>query len=120
MTAPFSGDDLSGDENGDGESVWDQLRVWFFSPPRIPTQRLEALDRAIESDPDGASNYVLRGELRLQIGDYAGAAEDYERALTMAAQQYEQDDWGLLSQVLRDQAEMGLDAAQRKLKRKRA
>ncbi len=68
MTAPFSDDE-------NGESFWDWLRERIFSPPRIPAERLEALDRAIANDPDGASNYVLRGDLRLQTGDYAGAAE---------------------------------------------
>jgi len=108
-------DDGAGDETG----FWAWLRERVFPSARIPAQRLETLNRAIEQDPAGAANYVMRGELWLQVGHYDEAAEDFDRALMLAAEQFEAADWGLMSQALRDQAEIGLDEAQRKLKRKR-
>lgn len=108
-------DDGAGDEKG----VWAWLRERIFAPPHIPVQRLDALNQAIEADPEGAANYVVRGELWLQAGHYAEAAGDFDWALTLAARQFEEADWGLMSQALRDQAEIGLVEAQRKLKRKK-
>ncbi|MBZ0304069.1 MAG: hypothetical protein K8J31_30310 [Anaerolineae bacterium] len=79
--------------------------------------RLDALTRAIARNPDSASNYVLRGELYMDRQDYVLAATDFELALNLAAEQFKEDSWGLLSQALRDQAERGLERARRKLVR---
>ena len=77
--------------------------------------RWERLTEAIRYNPDAAANYVLRGELYLSAGDYALAAEDFETALALATNRFDEADWGLLSQAMRDQAERGLEVAHRKL-----
>jgi tetratricopeptide (TPR) repeat protein len=90
----------------------DWLRGLFAGPV---AQRLDSLNEAIYQHPQSASNYVLRGEIWLDRGEYEMAAADFERALALAAEQFEKDDWGLVSQTLRDQAEHGLQRAMRKL-----
>lgn len=96
-------------------SFWSWLRAWFTGSSAA---QLEELTEAIAQDPEVPSHYVLRGELYMQGGEYELAAIDFEQALQLAAARFETDDWGLLSQVLRDQAEYGLERAERRLARK--
>lgn len=93
-------------------SFMDWLRGLFSGPV---AQRLDDLNEAIARHPQTASNYVLRGEIWLEQGEYEMAAADFERAQALAAGQFEQDEWGLVSQTLRDQAGHGLQRAMRKL-----
>lgn len=72
------------------------------------TERLIALSRAIERHPESPANYVVRGELFLEIGQQARAAEDFQMALVLAEAQFANDDWGLVSQALQDRALAGL------------
>jgi hypothetical protein len=102
----------------ESKPFWAWLRDLVFAPPRISARRLEALTEAIEREPQSIANYVLRGELLLAAGYDEEAERDFEQAVEMAARQFEQEDWGLLSQALRDQAEIGLEQARRRLKRK--
>ncbi|RMF53988.1 MAG: hypothetical protein D6749_00705 [Chloroflexota bacterium] len=73
----------------------------------IQEQRLEALTAAISAAPDDPINYVLRGELRLALGDRDGAAEDFRRGLLLIAAIGETD-WGYLHSLLADRAQEGL------------
>jgi hypothetical protein len=93
---------------------WIWLRDLIFRPPDV-TQRLIDLNTAINHRPQVAANYVLRGEVWMQTGDYQQAADDFATALILASEQFEQEDWGLLAQAMRDQAEHGLEVARRKL-----
>ncbi len=58
-------------------SFIDWLRGLFSGPV---AQRLDALNAAIASHPQSASNYVLRGEIWLDKGEYEMAAADFEWA----------------------------------------
>ena len=128
--APISDDAENGestDDSTEGLQVWDAAEqplakppfwVWLrdlvFRPPDV-SQRLADLSVAIDERPQVAANYVLRGEVWLQVGDYQQAADDFATALILATEQFEEEDWGLLAQALRDQAEHGLEIARRKL-----
>jgi hypothetical protein len=103
----------------ESKGFWRWLRDHVFAPPRVSVRRLEALTQAIEREPQTVSNYVLRGELLLAAGYDEEAENDFAQAVEIAGRQFEKEDWGLLSQALRDQAEMGLEQARRKLGRKR-
>jgi hypothetical protein len=93
---------------------WTWLRALIFRPPDV-TQRLDDLTTAIVHRPQVAANYVLRGEVWMQMREYQQAADDFATALVLASEQFEQEDWGLLAQAMRDQAEHGLEIARRKL-----
>lgn len=70
--------------------------------------RLLELDQAIASYPDAAVNYVLRGEIYLELGQYALAAQDFQQGLTLAVTELENNRWGLVAQTLQDRAQTGL------------
>jgi hypothetical protein len=70
-------------------------------------QRLAALTAAISAAPDDPINYVLRGEVRLALGDLDEAAEDFRRGLLLIAAIGETD-WGYLHSLLADRAQHGL------------
>lgn len=69
--------------------------------------RLEALTAAIAAAPDDPINYVLRGELRLSLGERAEAAEDFRRGLLLIAAIGETD-WGYIHTALAERAQAGL------------
>lgn len=79
-------------------------------------RRWSDLSRMIAEQPEAASNYVLRGELLLEAGDYGAAVEDFRRGLELAAQQVESANWGLVAQALQDRALAGLERAERRMK----
>ena len=58
---------------------------------------------------------MLRGEVYLEMGAFDLAADDFRRALSLAAGQVEQNDWGLIAQVMEDRAQVGLQEAERRL-----
>jgi tetratricopeptide (TPR) repeat protein len=99
-------------------SWWSRLFARIFGESGPSSERLERLDQAIVNQPNAAANYVLRGELYLQAGEPELAVADFERALDLASEQFGREDWGVLSQVMRDQAERGLELALRRLKKR--
>jgi hypothetical protein len=77
-------------------------------PPADPRDRLLALSEAIARHPDAASNYVLRGETLLAMGDRAAAAQDFRTGLALAEADAESADWGYIQRALADRAREGL------------
>lgn len=82
----------------------------------IALSRMDRLDRAIALYPDAPSNYVLRGEVSIKLGEYARAADDFRHALELATAQTQTDEWGLIAQSIQDRARYGLERAERLLK----
>lgn len=82
-------------------------------------QRLQGLDDAIALYPETTVNYVLRGEVYLELRQDELAALDFRRAFEMAAREVEHNTWGIVAQTLQDRALHGLNQAQRRLARKR-
>jgi tetratricopeptide (TPR) repeat protein len=100
-------------EKTDAPSFWQKLRRFFlpsFQERREnERQRLLDLTVAIERYPEAAVNYLLRGELHLELEQYTLAQEDFEQALQLAEAQYQQDSWGLSAQAIADRARRGLE-----------
>lgn len=98
-------------------ALWETLRRALWPTPEERSaqaqRRITRLSQAIDFSPEAATNYVLRGELFLQIGAFAAAEADFLRALEIAAAQVEEQEWGILPQVLQDRAQEGLAQAQR-------
>jgi|GEM_PF-5994861 len=113
-------DDLDGQDDEqqsslpqpESPSVWQTIRRFFFksSSERESENRLRmyVLNNAIETYPDAAVNYLLRGELYLEIGRHDAAKDDFEKALELATDQYDNERWGLASQTVKDRAMRGL------------
>ncbi len=97
-------------------SVWQRLRSRLVGGSSDAASRLEHLTRAIENSPETAANYVLRGEIYMDMREYALAHADFQRGYSVAEAQFEVADWGLLEQAMRDRALAGLDKAQRRLR----
>lgn len=101
-------------------TFWQQVWQRFFPDPKVAgaqlAQRIDDLTAAIEDHPDGAANYVLRGEVYLDGGAYDLALSDFRRALDLAVAQFESDDWGIVAQAMQDRAQAGLTKAKRYLK----
>jgi Tfp pilus assembly protein PilF len=95
-------------------SIWQRLRALVSG---ADPQAVDELTRAIMQRPEVPANYALRGEMYLSLGQYALAVEDFETALRLAAAQFEEAEWGLVAQVLRDQAQRGLERARQRLAR---
>ena len=127
MNIPASTDDMSDEEPGVVEhptttsnqeptlppgpfSFGEWLRVRFLGHDAAGEReiRLRNLNHAIRRNPASPANYVIRGELYLTVGYEALARVDFEQALKLAATEYAEDAWGLLSQSLRDRAQEGL------------
>ena len=94
-------------------TFWQKLRRFFLPNAEErrenETQRLRDLTVAIERYPEAAVNYLLRGELHLELEQYELAKEDLEQALQLAEAQYLQDSWGLSAQAISDRARRGLE-----------
>jgi hypothetical protein len=95
------------------DSFWQRLKKILWGSVEGTEQRLRNLSLAIEHSPDTPVNYVLRGELYLDIREYELAEVDFQRALELASAQFEASDWGGIAQVMRDRAEAGLARARR-------
>lgn len=93
---------------------WLTMLLFGSRSQRALEARLRSLNQTIELYPDAASNYVLRGELFLNVGEYAMAEADFRMALTLAETQFEISDWGLVEQATRDRAQEGLKRARRR------
>lgn len=101
--------------NGQTESWLSRLRRWL-----MPTaderaneyaERLARLDQAVARHPVAASNYILRGELHLAAGMIDHAVRDFQQGLDLANRQLVVEDWGMVTQTLRDRAVIGLEQA---------
>ena len=71
-------------------------------------ERMRDLTRAIEQFPETAVNYLLRGELHLEMKQYDLAQEDLEMALELAEANFDEERWGLNAQSTMDRAKRGL------------
>ncbi len=82
----------------------------FSGPDFSPTvaERVKSLTAAIRRYPEAPVNYILRGELYLDEGYFAEAADDLRRGLALADAKAEAADWGFVSQGLADRAREGL------------
>jgi len=93
-------------------TVWQKIRRLFFMFPSEKRaeqyQRLRDLTEAIEQFPETAVNYLLRGELHLEMKQYDLAQTDLEKALELAQAQFENERWGLTAQSTMDRAQQGL------------
>jgi tetratricopeptide (TPR) repeat protein len=88
---------------------------WIARPKYA--KRLRELNQAITTYPESPSNYVVRAELYLKVGEYAQAVADFQQALALAETQIESSSWGLVAQAVQDRARVGLTQAQRRLQR---
>ncbi len=70
--------------------------------------RLRRLDKAVAAAPDAPVNYVLRGELKLKLGQRDEAAADFQQAFGLTERAFAESDWGLVAQALADRALAGL------------
>lgn len=93
-------------------SLWDRLRA-AFAGRALYSQRIEALNDAIERFPTEPANYILRGELLLALNDHDAAANDFRLAIKLSAKQYERENWGVVAQILHDRALEGLRTAEK-------
>lgn len=100
---------------------WLRRKVW---PTRAEyeagiVERLADLEDAILHEPDAPANYVLRGELYLELGWTEEAIVDFECAQGVAERALNNRDWGIIAQVMRDRARYGVQQAQKQMRRKR-
>lgn len=93
-------------------SIWQSIRRFFFKTASEKEDenrtRMYILNNAIETYPDAAVNYLLRGELQIELRQYEMAQTDFETALELAATQYDNERWGLGAQAIQDRARRGL------------
>lgn len=99
-------------------SFWSWLRNGLGRGVGRDQQRLEELFKAIAAHPDSFTNYVLRGEVYLQMGEYESALTDFEIAQKLASEHLAVDNWGLMAQVMQDRALVGLAQAKRHLEKR--
>lgn len=71
-------------------------------------EQFEALNESIQQNPQAPTAYVLRGELHLKQKQYALARVDFERAVALTDEQFEEAQWGIVAQAMRERAERGL------------
>ncbi len=102
-----------------GERPQHSPRKWWRARTADPARRLIALNRTIATYPDHVSGYVLRGELYVTQGCYAQAMADFQAALRIAERQLYTERWGVIEQVMRDRASIGLRRAQQAEKQNR-
>jgi tetratricopeptide (TPR) repeat protein len=107
-------------DTGSG-SLWARLKRWMWPSFEERVARSEArllsLNETIERFPEASAGYVLRGEFYFEAGFYELARLDFRKALSLAAQQYATQDWGLVEQAMQDRARAGLERAQRHMAR---
>ena len=99
----FSEDEVEVHEEPESPSLWQRIRGSFSR-----NVRWHNLNWAIVTYPNVPANYVLRGEMLLKQGDTIGAVSDFRRALNLAGEQVETEDWGFVAQALQDRALVGL------------
>lgn len=74
----------------------------FFEVER--QNRLEELNTALESAPDNASLYLLRGEAWLEVGQFGSAIADFQAALELVEAAMPQARWGYLYETVAQRA----------------
>jgi hypothetical protein len=89
-----------------------RLRRWLGLDGQSLAERLAELDRAVEAAPESSANLILRGEVLLDMGSIEQAEVDFQRGLELAEAELERSAWGVMEQVLRDRALMGLERIQ--------
>lgn len=98
-------------------SIWESLRrlIWPAPDERRAQwlERLEELNTAVTRYPEEPVNYILRGELLLQLGEYVSAVRDFQTGFEAASRQVETSNWGLMAQGMQDRAHAGLVKARR-------
>lgn len=90
-------------------------QVVMGSAEDVPAQLAE-LTAHIEAYPEDPSNYVIRGEVYMEMREYALAAADFQQGYELAEAQFTTADWGFMAQALRDRALDGLKHARRRLR----
>ena len=93
-------------------------RLFPGSAPSGLQARLWDLDQTISAYPDSPSNYVVRGEIYLDMGEAELAYADFSIAWKLATEQIESANWGLIAQAMQNRAEAGLAEAQRRMARR--
>lgn len=96
--------------------TWMERVLDFFGVRPDPARRLYALTHAITIAPESMVNYVLRGELYLERRQYELAADDFEKALTLAEDELTTGDGrslGVVAQGVQDRALVGYETALR-------
>jgi tetratricopeptide (TPR) repeat protein len=93
------------------QSPFGALKALVFGQPVSDDTRLRELSLAIIEYPRSPSNYVLRGELYLHYREYGRAEADFRRALLLAAEAVETENWGILAQAMQDRALAGWQKA---------
>lgn len=96
-------------------SLGDRIKA-FLGIGTDTSARMYSLTHAINIAPEAAVNYVLRGELYLERGQYPLAAEDFHAAVSLAEADLQRDDksLGLLAQSIQDRALTGYEEAIRR------
>jgi tetratricopeptide (TPR) repeat protein len=93
-------------------TFWQMLRRLFFQTrnEKLAEQqrRLSDLKLAILDRPDVAVNYMLRGEIYLEMKRYELAREDFNQAIALSEAQFENEKWGIAAQAIMDRAREGL------------
>ncbi len=74
------------------------------------SDRLYALEAAIERDPNTPVHYLLRGEFWVEQGDFQQAQADFIKVCDLVAQMIDTSDWGYIYQSYLDRAEQQLTA----------
>lgn len=104
--SPSDDQPAAADENQAKRVSW-WARLWRrASAPE--DDYLEELNQVIRANPKTAVNYVLRGELFLEMGEYQLAHNNFEQALEITEQEMREADWGIVAQVVQDRALAGL------------
>lgn len=101
---------------------WDWVRVRFLGHDvqAERAERLMNLTHAIQRYPETPTNYVLRGELYMEMSRYDAAYTDFETALELAQVGFQDSRWGVLSQAMQDRALRGRRLASVYLERQQA
>jgi tetratricopeptide (TPR) repeat protein len=60
-----------------------EAMVLYRVSPRLRSQALEAVNRALQANAKFAPSHFLRGKIRMEQNDLSGALADFERAVTL-------------------------------------
>lgn len=88
---------------------WDWVQARFLGRDLAAerAERLTYLSQAVQRYPDNPTNYVLRGELYMELGRYEAAHADFTHALACARVAVQEHRWGFVSQAMQDRALRG-------------
>src|SRR5579864_215104 len=60
-----------------------EAMVLYRAAPRLRSQALEAVNRALQANAQFAPSHFLRGKIRMEQNDLSGALADFERAVAL-------------------------------------